>query len=258
MKKIGLIIYLSCWLFLVAFLFFFDTPVSTLFTKIGIVVTHLLYGLIMVPTLLVRYLYLANKKGRLVPALKRLTFTLILPVGAVVLVLKIIVLRNQAEDFNYDWDHTIENNGSAAKNGYEKDGKIRGLSIYALGRRGRKVALGQVVKSNVEWVAVHPYINQLDEQSVTMSLPSSKNKWSKADSVFIQEIRDAKSLNFKIMLKPHLWLAHGWRGKINFAEASEWNDWFNNYKVNILHYAKMAELAEVELLCIGTELSSSV
>ncbi|MEM9527784.1 MAG: hypothetical protein AAGA31_14310 [Bacteroidota bacterium] len=257
MKKIGLIIYASCWLFLAAFLFFVEIPVSNLFTGSGIVVTHLLFVLILLPVSLTRYLYFANKKGRLVPALKRITFTFLLPVGAVFLVLKIIVLRNQAEDFNYDWDYTIENKRSIANNGYEKDGKIRGLSIYAVGR-GRKVALGQVVKSNVEWVAVHPYINQLDEQSVTMSLPSSENKWSKADSVFIQEIRQAKSLNFKIMLKPHLWLANGWRGKINFAKASEWNDWFNNYKVNILHYAKMAELAEVELLCIGTELSSSV
>lgn len=60
------------------------------------------------------------------------------------------------------------------------------------------------------------------------------------------------------MLKPHLWLGKGWRSNVTMQSNDEWSNWFESYRKNMLHYAKMAALTNVELLCIGTELRTSI
>lgn len=60
------------------------------------------------------------------------------------------------------------------------------------------------------------------------------------------------------MLKPHLWMSEGWRSNITMDSKEEWDTWFESYKVHIIHYAKMAAETNTELLCIGTELKTSI
>ena len=60
------------------------------------------------------------------------------------------------------------------------------------------------------------------------------------------------------MFKPHLWLVNGWRSNITLNSEDDWGEWFKNYRKNILHYAKLAEASNTELLCIGTELRTSI
>ena len=38
------------------------------------------------------------------------------------------------------------------------------------------------------------------------------------------------------------------------ADEAQWQEWFNNYRTFILHYAQLAEQEKMEAFCIGTEL----
>lgn len=74
-------------------------------------------------------------------------------------------------------------------------------------------------------------------------------------------IREAKDLGMKVMLKPHLDIIDtsdgSWRGEIGASSEQEWEDWFDQYEDYLNHYVKIANQENVEMICIGTELSSS-
>lgn len=61
------------------------------------------------------------------------------------------------------------------------------------------------------------------------------------------------ALGMKVMLKPHVDLADE-DARVNILPGEEW---FASYKEFILHYAEIAAKYNVELFCIGTELSNT-
>jgi len=61
------------------------------------------------------------------------------------------------------------------------------------------------------------------------------------------------ALGMRVMLKPHVDLADE-EMRTNIIPSEEW---FASYKEFILHYARLASKYNVELLCIGTELSNT-
>jgi len=75
-------------------------------------------------------------------------------------------------------------------------------------------------------------------------------------------IEKAKTLNLKVMLKPHIDLSREkrynetWRGNIGepFTENSQWKKWFESYEKFILKYAQLAEKLKVEMFSVSCEL----
>jgi len=257
MKKLILILYMLSWgVFIILFLVK-DIPLSVLFFKDALLTIHSFFIVMSLPICLVKYLIVAKKEKKLRLAFKRILLRFLLPLGFCIVIVKSISVYNETEDFNYIWDYSVENTKEIASNKFNVDSKLRGMSAYAIGR-DRNIKLNDLVKSNIEWIAVHPYMSQLDETSQDMSLPEIIGQWSKRDSAFIKEITFAKAKNFKIMLKPHLWVNNGWRANIHFDTDEDWDMWFTNYKANMLHYAQLAEYTGVELFCVGTELRSSL
>ena len=72
-------------------------------------------------------------------------------------------------------------------------------------------------------------------------------------------IREARRLGLKVMLKPHVWVrqqsTREWRGTIGQDSEEGWRQWWEHYESFILHYARLAAQEEVEIFCIGVELS---
>lgn len=65
----------------------------------------------------------------------------------------------------------------------------------------------------------------------------------------------AHRLGMKVMLKPQLWVRHGrFTGAIRASDAAAREAWMRSYREFILHYARLAELREFDLLSIGNEL----
>lgn len=74
------------------------------------------------------------------------------------------------------------------------------------------------------------------------------------DAAIIEAIADIHNRDMKVILDPYFDCKDGtWRGAIN---PSDTDAWFNSYNTFITHYAQIAEDNNVELLCIGKELTS--
>ncbi|NEE00681.1 glycoside hydrolase family 113 [Phytoactinopolyspora halotolerans] len=73
-------------------------------------------------------------------------------------------------------------------------------------------------------------------------------------------IRRARELGLRVCLKPTVNCADGtWRAFIAFFDQDvpgepSWTEWFASYREFILHYARIAQQEDCELLCIGCEM----
>ena len=73
----------------------------------------------------------------------------------------------------------------------------------------------------------------------------------------------ARELDMKIILKPMLNCRNGmWRATINFFDKdtppeAKWSEWFEKYTAYQVHYAKIAEKYNVDMLCIACEMVST-
>ncbi|WIV17478.1 1,4-beta-xylanase [Paenibacillus polygoni] len=81
-----------------------------------------------------------------------------------------------------------------------------------------------------------------------------------ADEELIGMIQYARSLHMKVILKPTVNCSDGtWRAHINFFDLDvpcepKWHDWFKSYTEYQLHYAKLAEAMNCEMLIVGCEM----
>lgn len=85
--------------------------------------------------------------------------------------------------------------------------------------------------------------------------------WGESDRGLIHTANLGKAKGIKTMMKPHLWMnfdAGKWRSDLAMESEEDWQQWFKNYSVFILHFAKVAEEGQMESLCIGTELHETV
>jgi len=118
-------------------------------------------------------------------------------------------------------------------------------------------AMEQMSSLGVEWVGLLATWYQ-DKYNSTKIYPQMDK--SPSDESLIFAIRKLHELKLKVMLKPHLDLliSEGkWRGEIGCDNPGDWQAWFDSYTAFILHYADIATKENVELLCIGTELSNA-
>ncbi len=79
-------------------------------------------------------------------------------------------------------------------------------------------------------------------------------------SSVIKAIHTARTTGLKVMLKPHIDVLNEGGGNycrqdIGFQDDASWKKWFENYEKFIIPYAEIAEINNVEIFCIGTELS---
>ncbi|WP_394748823.1 glycoside hydrolase family 113 [Spongiimicrobium salis] len=197
-----------------------------------------------------------RKKG-LLAFLKAVGLWYLLPALLLIGSYKAIIYKNSYESYAYTWDTSVENTSGKASNFFAEDGKHRGMSVFGLSRNTTKT-MDNLIKNNIEWVAVTPFMYQKDATTRAMGVPEEIGMWTARDSIFIQSIAKIHGKGGHVQLKPHLWMRDGWRSNIQLPNSAAWDTWFESYRKNMIHYAKMAALAKVELLCIGTELKTSL
>ena len=117
-------------------------------------------------------------------------------------------------------------------------------------------SLERLAETGTEYIAICPTYYQ-QKRNTTRIFPTEQ---SPSDASVMHAIKKAHELGIKVMLKPHVDLIKGttqgyWRADIGFADDEDWITWFSEYQEFILHFAGMAEELDVELFCVGTELS---
>ncbi|MBL4605233.1 MAG: hypothetical protein JKY02_06125 [Flavobacteriaceae bacterium] len=234
-----------------------DSYVQIISSTTGLLLVHAIFILFYLFFLTSRYFIRVYKKKGIKTAIKQLFFRLITPILLIVITLKLILYNNNNEQFDYQWDATVENTSDTIQNLFSIDGKHRGMSVYDFGRSNR-TTYTELIKTNIEWVQILPYFYQESETTKEIRTIKELGVWSRRDSAFIKGIQNLHTQNIRVQLKPHLWMSSGWRSNINFENEEDWNTWFESYKKTMLHYAMMAEKTQTELYCIGTELRSSI
>ncbi|MFC1479864.1 hypothetical protein ACFL5Y_00230 [Candidatus Omnitrophota bacterium] len=117
-------------------------------------------------------------------------------------------------------------------------------------------SLEKLSDMGVEYISI--IVTQYQEQYNSTKI--KKTEKTPTDKSIIHAINKAHKLGLKVMLKPHIDLLDKydgtyWRADIGFASENDWKKWFREYKKFILHYAEMAKELEVDIFCVGTELS---
>jgi len=108
--------------------------------------------------------------------------------------------------------------------------------------------LEQIRALGANSVAIVPYVFTRAPRETAIYFRTDET-----DARILRTIRQARRLGLGVALKPHLW-SGGFTGGIKFENDQNFRRWFVQYRRWILHFARMAELFEAELLVIGNEL----
>ncbi len=84
-------------------------------------------------------------------------------------------------------------------------------------------------------------------------------RWYSESDTGIRELTEqAHNLGMKIILKPHIWIGGGgWRGDLDYEDEADWETWEADYRTYLMHYARLAQNVQADMLVIGTELLHS-
>jgi len=116
------------------------------------------------------------------------------------------------------------------------------------------------LEENYEWITRVPWAYQADYNSSEMDHHFGDSaKVKRRDSSWVANMKWIRSFGFKTFIKPHVWLHaptnNSWRSDIFPDNEGDWEQWKEDYRQWILRYARVAEKAEAEMFCIGTELT---
>jgi hypothetical protein len=83
--------------------------------------------------------------------------------------------------------------------------------------------------------------------------------YSETDAGIRALARRADSLGMGLVLKPHLWVGREGDSRldISFEKETDGQAWQQQYRRFLLHYARLAEEVEADLLVVGTELAGT-
>jgi hypothetical protein len=77
------------------------------------------------------------------------------------------------------------------------------------------------------------------------------------DAALREVIRQARTLGFSVVVKPHVWVPHSWAGAIELVSEDDWHIWFEQYRDELERIARIAAAEGADSLVIGTELAKT-
>ncbi len=116
-----------------------------------------------------------------------------------------------------------------------------------------------IIKLNANYASVMPFgfIRELEHPEITFN--GDRQWFGETEEGVKQYIKTLHKDQIRIMMKPQIWVWKGeFTGFIKMAHEDDWKALENAYSKFILTYAKVAEDAQVEIFCIGTELESFI
>lgn len=134
--------------------------------------------------------------------------------------------------------------------------KINGLSFVASNRKLVQKDTESVNLVNANWVALMPFGFMKNTKDPSLSFNHKRQWWGEtAEGIKVTSALFEKQ-KVKRMLKPQIWIRGGkFTGLISMETEEQWLELEKNYTSFILFYAQLAQKANVELFCIGTELN---
>lgn len=132
-----------------------------------------------------------------------------------------------------------------------------GYSIYN-GYGGRKAteALAKMKSLGSNAMAIVPYSFIRDKNQPT-PFRFSDNAGSENDESVVHSTFEAKKLGMATVLKPQVFAGDSWPGDVEMFNEKDWEAFFDYYYKWIRHYAFLAEIHQMDVLCVGTEFAKA-
>ncbi len=132
-----------------------------------------------------------------------------------------------------------------------------GYSIYN-GYGGTKATLAlqkmQSLGSNA--MALVPY-SYIEDKNSPIPFRFSDHAGSENDEALVHSVFEAKKMGMSTLLKPQIFAGDSWPGDVEMLNEADWNAFFEYYYRWIRHYAFLAEIHEMEALCVGVEFAKA-
>jgi hypothetical protein len=140
--------------------------------------------------------------------------------------------------------HKIQKGFNFAHEGYNiTDGYMGSSAVKSIAKMD---SLG------VNAVAIVPYSFMRNPQTPNpFSIPQGAG--GENDESVIFSALTSRSKGMSIMLKPQIWIRDSWPGAVQFDSDEKVAQFFKDYEIWIAHYALMAEMYDIEILCVATE-----
>ncbi len=120
------------------------------------------------------------------------------------------------------------------------------------GSRRAEHSLNHLSQIGCNAMAIVPYTGTSNPQSKE-PLRWSRSAGSENDASVILSHYGTHASGMVTMLKPQVWVRGGWPGDVNMPDEEDWEVWFDHYHRWIRHYAVLAEIHQMDILCLGTE-----
>jgi hypothetical protein len=117
---------------------------------------------------------------------------------------------------------------------------------YGSGSAQRELKKIRQIGANTVAIIPYAFTRAPEETSIRV-------RTDETDARVIRVIEQARHAGLRVMLKPHLW-GRGFTGDMKFGSDEDFQVWWQSYRGWLLHFARLAELYDVELLALGNEL----
>ena len=191
--------------------------------------------------------------------MKSIFIKLVLPISLLYFGNVLLQQYRSSDVFDYALGHSVKNTSSKSNDYYAIDNKQRGIHVFHLRNNFEDFEI--LKDNNFEWITLTPFIGQAHYKEPALRQTSPEAFASRKE--YYKAVKAASDIyNFKIMLKPHIWLREktdgAWRSNIEMTTEEDWDAWFKNYSQVMLQYADIAQELGFEQFCIGTELETTV
>ena len=106
-------------------------------------------------------------------------------------------------------------------------------------------------------LALVPYTSMRDSKK-PQPFRFSDSPNNENDESLVHSAYEANKMGMFTVLKPQVWVGGGsWPGDIEMSNETDWKKFFDYYYRWIRHYAFLAEIHEMDALCLGVEFSKA-
>ena len=133
-----------------------------------------------------------------------------------------------------------------------------GYSIYnGYGSKLARQSLDRLEGIHTNAIALVPYSYMGDPKKPT---PLKYMDWAggETDESLVRSAYDARKRGMRVLLKPQIWFGkNSWPGEVAMKTEEDWRAFFQYYGEWIRHYALLAEIHELDMLCLGVEFAQA-
>ena len=133
-----------------------------------------------------------------------------------------------------------------------------GYSIYnGYNSKLAERSLNELQKLGTNAIAIVPY-SYMSNPKKPNFLNFTRFAGGETDESVVHASYEAKAREMHTLLKPQIWLGGGsWPGDVSMESESDWELFFDYYFRWMRHYALLAEIHEIDMLCLGVEFAKA-